>query len=162
MQHQAEKFFRQFFSSFDSIQTNVRVCTDVRVGYALTLRYALTSEHGYALTFIRAVGCWDSLYLLGRFLRICWDSLYLLGQLVFVGTFFADLLRHFVFVGTKSLILRDLLGHGCGIVGTENPGGAFLYVISFRQNICWDSLYLLGHFVFVGTKNFVFASATKL
>ena len=101
--------------------------------------------------------CLDSLYLLGHDRR-----LYLLGQLVFVGTFFAYLLGQFVFVGTKSLILRDLLGHGCGIVGTENPGGAFLYVISFRQNICWDSLYLLGHFVFVGTKNFVFASATKL
>ncbi len=100
-------------------------------------------------------GGFFSLYLLGHDRR-----LYLLGQLVFVGTFFAYLLGQFVFVGTKSLILRDLLGHGCGIVGTENPGGAFLYVISFRQNICWDSLYLLGHFVFVGTKNFVFASAT--
>ena len=71
------------------------------------------------------------------------------------------LLEQFVFVGTKSLILRDLLEHGYGFVGTKNPGSAFSYAFSLWQVICWNGLYLFRQFAFVQTENFIFASATK-
>ena len=91
--------------------TDVWVCsTDIGVGYALTLRYALTSGHtrafGYAPTLIQAVGlCSDSLHLFGQVVfvqtvRICSDILYLFGHVLHICSDSLHLFRQLVFVRT--------------------------------------------------------------